>query len=34
MLSANAFARGYTPTPGSAEREAIMDSLRAVANIP
>jgi len=32
MLCANAFAQGaYTPKPGSAEREAIMDSLRAVA---
>ena len=32
MLCANSFAQGaYTPKPGSAEREAIMDSLRAVA---
>ena len=29
MLSANAFAQGaYTPKPGSAEREAIMEALR------
>ena len=29
VISANAFAQGaYTPKPGSAEREAIMDALR------